>query len=126
MATYNAFIQERCERYPMSVKSVNKETFSQEVLNNNLPVLVDFWAPWCPPCVSVAPTIERLSGENETRLKVVKVNIDENAELASTYGIRSIPSFKVFNKGVIVLEFGGALPKKQIQQKLNDYFTTAK
>ena len=101
----------------MSVKSVNKETFSQEVLNNNLPVLVDFWAPWCPPCVSVAPTIEQLSGEHETRLKVVKVNI---------YGIRSIPSFKVFNKGEIVLEFGGALPKKQIEEKLNDYLTTEK
>ena len=110
----------------MSVKSVNKETFSQEVLNNNLPVLVDFWAPWCPPCVSVAPAIEQLSRENEIRLKVVKVNIDENAELASTYGIRSIPSFKVFNKGGIVLEFGGALPKKQIQEKLKDYLTTAK
>ncbi|EMM8110469.1 thioredoxin [Citrobacter freundii] len=110
----------------MSVKSVNKETFSQEVLNNNLPVLVDFWAPWCPPCVSVAPTIEQLSGEHETRLKVVKVNIDENAELASIYGIRSIPSFKVFNKGEIVLEFGGALPKKQIEEKLNDYLTIEK
>lgn len=105
----------------MSVKSVNKETFSNEVLNNDMPVLVDFWAPWCPPCVSVASTVEQLSIENSTRLKVVKVNIDENPELATSYNIRSIPSFKVFKSGDIVMEFGGALPKKQFEENLKDF-----
>ena len=109
----------------MAAMNMNQEQFKQ-LIREEKPVLVDFWAPWCPPCVSVAPTIEQLSGEHETRLKVVKVNIDENAELASIFGIRSIPSFKVFNKGEIVLEFGGALPKKQIEEKLNDYLTTEK
>lgn len=102
----------------MLVKNVDKDAFVDEVMKSEIPVLVDFWAAWCGPCRSVAPVLESIAAENEGSLKVVKVNIDENPELASIYGIRSIPAFKVFNKGDVELEFGGALPKSQFDAAL--------
>ncbi|MEK0242897.1 thioredoxin [Klebsiella variicola] len=107
----------------MLVKNVDKDTFVQEVLHSEIPVLVDFWAAWCGPCRSVAPVLESIAEENEGSLKVVKVNIDENPELASVYGIRSIPAFKVFNKGDVELQFGGALPKSQFEAALAAFLT---
>lgn len=105
----------------MSVKHVDKDGFVQEVLQNTTPVLVDFWAPWCGPCRAVAPVLESIASENEGVLKVVKVNIDENPELASAYGIRSIPAFKVFNQGNVEAQFGGAMPKSQFETALAGY-----
>lgn len=102
----------------MLVKNVDKEGFVDEVVKSETPVLVDFWAAWCAPCRAVAPILESIAEENEGSLKVVKVNIDENPELAAVYGIRSIPAFKVFNKGNVELEFGGALPKSQFEATL--------
>lgn len=105
----------------MNIKSVNKEDFVSEVIHSEIPVLVDFWAAWCGPCRSVTPILEQIAEENSATLKVVKVNIDENPELASIYGIRSIPAFKVFNQGHIKLEFSGALPKSQFVSALAGY-----
>ncbi|EPT0781050.1 thioredoxin [Enterobacter hormaechei] len=107
----------------MLVKNVDKDTFVKEVLHSEIPVLVDFWAAWCGPCRSVAPVLDSIAEENEGSLKVVKVNIDENPELASVYGIRSIPAFKVFNKGDVELQFGGALPKSQFEVALAPFLT---
>ncbi|EMU1127495.1 TPA: thioredoxin [Citrobacter koseri] len=105
----------------MSIKNIDKDNFINEVIKSNVPVLVDFWAAWCAPCRAVAPILEELASKHGGKLRVVKVNIDENPELASAYGIRSIPAFKVFNAGSIELEFGGALPKSQFIKHLDKY-----
>jgi len=84
------------------VLSVNGSNFEQEVLNSDVPVLVDFWAPWCGPCRLIAPIVEKLAVELEGKAKVVKVNTDENPNLAMKYGIRAIPTIMVFKNGRVV------------------------
>lgn len=92
--------------------------FDQEVLKSDLPVLVDFWAPWCGPCRMVSPVVEELAEELTGKLKVVKVNTDENQEIAVKYGIRSIPTLGIFKDGDIVDGLIGAVPKQTIKDKL--------
>jgi thioredoxin 1 len=92
--------------------------FDQEVLKSDLPVLVDFWAPWCGPCRMVSPVVEELAEELTGKLKVVKVNTDENQEIAIKYGIRSIPTLGIFKDGNIVDGVIGAVPKQTIKEKL--------
>lgn len=104
-----------------SVLSVTDNTFEQEVLKAELPVLVDFWAPWCGPCKAVAPVVEDLSKEYEGRLKVVKLNTDENPKTAQAYSIKGIPSLFLFKSGVVVEQVVGAVPKSTLANAVNKH-----
>lgn len=97
----------------MSAISVNKNSFNQEVLNSDKPVLMDFWAPWCGPCRMVVPLVEEIAKER-SNIKVVKINVDEEQELAMQFGVMSIPTLVVMKNGKIVDQVTGARPKAQI------------
>lgn len=95
----------------MAVQSTTQETFAQDVLESEKPVLVDFWAEWCGPCRLVAPILDQISTEYHSSMKVLKVNVDEEPTLASQYGITSIPTMHVFDKGQVVRTIVGAKHK---------------
>ena len=98
-----------------------EQNFSSEVLNSDIPVLVDFWAPWCGPCRMIAPVVEDISKEYQGKLKVVKINTDENQSIAVKYGIRSIPTIGIFNGGKVVDSVIGAVPKQVLVNKFTPY-----
>jgi thioredoxin 1 len=99
-----------------TVVETTDDNFQTEVLDSDIPVLVDFWAPWCGPCKMLAPTLEEISRENNGKIKIVKINIDENQEMAGKFGIRSIPTMMIFNKGELKNQIVGSLPKEQIEK----------
>lgn len=101
------------------------ENFKTEVLDSAIPVLVDFWAPWCAPCRIIAPVIEEISNEYEGMVKVAKLNTDENPMIATEYRIMGIPTMAVFINGKMVDQIVGAAPKNQIVEKLNYYMQGA-
>jgi len=97
---------------------VTDSTFEQEVLQATHPVLVDFWAVWCSPCKAVAPIVEELAGEYEGKLKVMKLDVDDNPRTAVAYGVQSIPTLLVFKDGKPAERIIGAVPKKAIVDKI--------
>jgi thioredoxin 1 len=96
------------------------ETFATEVLESDKPVLVDFWAEWCAPCKLIAPVLDEIAAEHEEKLRVVKVNIDENPQVAREYRILSIPTLSLFKGGEIVKTIQGAKPKSVLLRELED------
>ncbi len=105
----------------MAASQVTDSTFKQEVLESQVPVLVDFWAPWCGPCRMVAPVVDEISEQYDGQVKVVKVNTDENPSVASQYGIRSIPTLMIFKDGQRVDMVVGAVPKTTLANTLEKY-----
>ena len=100
------------------VTTVDTQTFDEVVLQSEVPVLVDFWAAWCGPCRAIAPVLDQIAAEQDGKLLIAKLNVDENPDITSRYNISSIPAMKVFGKGEIVREIIGAMPKPQIEQRL--------
>jgi thioredoxin 1 len=103
---------------------VTDSTFKAEVLDSDVPVLVDFWAPWCGPCRMVGPVVDEIADQYGEKLKVVKVNTDENPQIASQYGIRSSPTLMMFKGGEKVDMVVGAVPKTTLSTTVEKYLTT--
>ena len=101
--------------------AVTDANFKAEVLDSEVPVLVDFWAPWCGPCRMVAPVVDEIAAQYGGKVKVVKVNTDENPKIASEYGIRSIPTLMIFKGGQKVDMVVGAVPKTTLSDTLQKY-----
>lgn len=99
--------------------AVTEQTFEGEVLKSDLPVLVDFWAEWCGPCRMVAPIVEELAGEYAGRVKVAKVDVDDNQRLAMRYNIMSIPTLGVFRGGEMIERIVGYMPKVEMKRRLD-------
>ena len=104
----------------MATNKTNDQNFKTDVLDAKQPVLVDFWAEWCGPCKAIAPSLEELSEEMASKLKIVKINVDENPSISQTYSIRSIPALMIFKDGEKISEKMGALPKSALQAWVND------
>jgi thioredoxin len=99
--------------------AVTEQTFEGEVLKSEIPVLVDFWAEWCGPCRMVAPIVEELAGEYSGRLKVTKVDVDDNQTLAMRYNVMSIPTLGVFRGGQMIERIVGYMPKTEVKRRLD-------
>jgi thioredoxin len=103
------------EAHPVTVTEQN---FRAEVEQSTLPVLVDFWAPWCGPCRAVAPMLEKLAGERAGRLKIAKVNVDENPALSARFSVSAIPTLALFRGGALIDQIRGAAPKATLEARL--------
>jgi thioredoxin 1 len=105
----------------MGTKKVTDETFEADVLKNDKPVLVDYWAEWCGPCKMVAPVLDAIAEEHGDKLDIVKLNVDENPVITQKYGILNIPTLGVFKNGEVVMELVGARSKSALLRELADY-----
>jgi len=105
--------------------NVTDDSFESEVLQSDIPVLVDYWAPWCGPCKMAAPVLEKIAGEYEGRLKICKVNVDEEREVASRYRIMSIPTMFLFKDGEMVNQIMGVTPnfETDLKRRIDPYLT---
>jgi len=103
-----------------NVTHVTDATFDQEVLKSPTPVLIDFWAPWCGPCRAIAPIIDELAGTYAGRLKVVKINVDDNPETPSRYGVRGIPNLLIVKGGQVKDQIVGAVPKQHLVRAVDN------
>ena len=104
----------------MTVVTITDDNFEEEVSSSEKPVLVDYWATWCGPCKMVGPIVEEIAAEFEGKLKVGKLDVDQNGDLSLSYNIRGIPALLIFHKGKPVDQIVGAVPKSIIQKKLDE------
>ncbi|WP_144753288.1 MULTISPECIES: thioredoxin [Bartonella] len=104
----------------MTCVKVDKDNFESEVLTSSIPVVVDFWAEWCGPCKMIAPILDEISTEMQNQVKIAKVNIDENPELATQYGVRSIPTLLMFKNGNVSSNMVGATSKGRLSEWIKD------
>ncbi|HHW23479.1 MAG TPA: thioredoxin [Clostridiaceae bacterium] len=102
----------------MAIKNVSKHEFDTEISNSKLPVLVDFWAPWCGPCRMLSPVLDELAGEMNGKVKILKVNVDEEPELASKYGVMSIPTVIAFKQGKATNKVVGFRSKEEFKNMI--------
>ena len=96
------------------IVQITDDNFETEVIRSNLPVLIDFWAPWCGPCKSIAPVIEELAREYDGRIKVAKLNVDENPVTPSRYAVRGIPNLLILKGGTVKEQIVGVVPKSRL------------
>ena len=102
------------------VQQVSDASFDNDVLQADVPVLIDFWAPWCGPCKAIGPVVEELAGEYDGRLKVVKMNVDDNPQTPAQYGVRGIPNLILFKSGEVKQQIVGAVPKGHLVKAIDD------
>lgn len=100
-------------------KQVSDDTFEKDVLESKIPVIVDFWAEWCGPCLQIAPALEEIASEMDGKLTIAKVNVDENPMTSSKYGVRSIPTLMLFKNGEVASTKIGAIPKSKLLEWVN-------
>ena len=103
----------------LNIVKLNKANFEQEVLKSPVPVVVDFWAEWCGPCKQVAPVLDELAGEYDNRVRIGRVNIEEDQELAADYGVRAIPTFLLFKGGEVAGQLVGMVSKRDLKAQFD-------
>jgi thioredoxin 1 len=106
------------EKNMSEIAEVTDQSFEEEIINSELPAMVDFWAEWCGPCKTVGPTVEELSKEYKGKINIVKMNVDENRKTTTRFGIRNIPTLILFKGGEVVQTIIGAQPKSHIEEEL--------
>jgi len=106
-----------------NLKHVTDASFKQDVLDNDKPVLVDFWAAWCAPCRMIEPILDQIAAEHGESLEIVKVNVDENPQIAADYGVLNIPMLNVYVKGQVAKTIVGAKPKRALLNDLREYIS---
>ena len=104
----------------MNALPINESSFESEVVNSDLPVLIDFWAEWCGPCKEISPLLDEISNEMKDKIKIVKINIDDNPNIPSQYGVQSIPTLIIFKKGEPVATKVGSSIKTELISWIND------
>lgn len=105
----------------MKPVTITDQNFNDEVTNSTIPVLIDFWAVWCGPCRAIAPIVEQLAGEYDGKIKIGKLDVDENPDTAVKFGVRSIPTLLLFKNGQVIDTIIGAVQKTVIVQKITPY-----